>query len=609
MHSLATMFVSTIAMSHAGKRKRAPAHAQSWAHSAAIAEIATRNIVYSDDNAVPAADTFKSCHEKRRWRLLDAHGHTNPVWEAACYSIAMGRGCPFPGECIPPQARCDPDCTVCRAATWVHEPAVAEIATRNIVYSDDNVVAAADTFINSGEKRRWRLIDAHGHTNPFWEAACHNVSSGRGCTFPGECATPKARCAPDCLVCRAATWAHEPTVAELAKRNIVYSNDNAVAAADTFKGCHEKRRWRLLDAHGHSNPVWEAACCNVSSGRGCPFPGECTPPKALCAPDCPVCRAATWAHEPTVADVTKRNIVYSNDNAVAAADTFRRSGEKRRWRLIDAHGHTNPVWEAVCSNVARGVGCPFPGECPNPRARCAHDCPVCRAATWAHEPTIAEIATRNIVYSNDNAVTAADTFKNSGEKRRWIHTTCGRSFDATCDSVAQGSGCPLCPHKTEDRVRAFVAEWAVGRGLVVLASSSFVWCRNDATDRALPFDVAVGTRDGALVLLVEVDGVHHFRSGNLYGGSHDNDHVAARRKDTYKAFMASRQRVPVPVIRIAQEDVYHDAWDCWRDALASALAAAQTDGAPAFLARSPNTYADHVVDMCKAVAARYASYE
>ena len=482
---------------------------------------------------------------------------------------------------------------------------VAGLAARNMKYCESNEVPAAETFKKGNAHRWWRLIDAKGHANPRWNALCKNVSkNGSGCPHPGINPAAFEVCDPDCMECRKHTVA--AYAEELAARNMEYCKSNVVPAHLTMRNCNDERTWRLIDARGHINPSWDAACHNVVGKRrqrGCPHPGINPFPSRVCDPDCMECRKHTVAAD--AEELAARNMEYCKSNVVPAHLTMRNSGEERTWRLLDARGHINPSWGATCYSVLGKTqsGCPHPGINVCPKKVCDPECLVCRKYTVA--AAAEEYAERGtITYCDSNAIPAGLIMRNSSKKYIWQHKTCGGSWRSSANKIAQGRGCPHCRNKTEARVQEYLQQLCAARGLRAVRDAAAVrlpWCINAATGRALPYDIVLrDAQSGVLRAIVEVDGAHHFISGNIYGGSHDNSRDAQRRKDTYKAYQSHARGVPL--LRIEQEGVWGEKWD-WRAALAAALDASLTKGTPQYLAADDALYDGHKADMAAAIAA------
>jgi hypothetical protein len=581
-----------------------PTLEQSCADPAFVAGLAARNIKYCESNEVPEAETFKGSGDHRWWRLIDAKGHANPRWKAQCYNVSKnGRGCPHPGINPAPSHVCDPECLECRKYTVAAY--AEELAARNMEYCKSNVVPAHLTMRNCNDERTWRLIDARGHINPSWDTTCNHVLGKQqsGCPHPGINPSPKRVCDPNCMECRKYTVA--AYAEELAARNMEYCKSNVVPAHLTMRNSGEERTWRLIDAKGHANPTWKAACASVvgKTQRGCPHPGINPAPSHVCDPECLECRKYTVAAY--AEELAARNMEYCKSNVVPAHLTMRNCNDERTWRLIDARGHINPSWDASCNNILgkQQRGCPYPGINPAPKKVCDPECLVCRKYTVA--AAAEEYAERGtITYCDSNAVPAGLIMRNSNKKYIWQHKTCGGSWRSSASVIASGSGCPHCRNKTEARVQEYLQQLCAARGLEAVrdaAAVRFPWCINAATGRALPYDIVLrDAQSGVLRAIVEVDGAHHFISGNIYGGSHNNSRDAQRRMDTYKAYQSHARGVPL--LRIEQEGVWEEKWD-WRAALAAALDASMTKGTPQYLAADDALYDGHKADMAAAIAA------
>lgn len=96
-------------------------------------------------------------------------------------------------------------------------------------------------------------------------------------------------------------------------------------------------------------------------------------------------------------------------------------------------------------------------------------------------------------------------YKGARTKTEFLCKKCGEVFSATPDNIVRGHGCPKCTiSKGEDRVE----RWLKSNGLIYEKQYSNKSCKSK---RALRFDFAVKREDGSIAMLIEYDGVQHFR--------------------------------------------------------------------------------------------------
>lgn len=345
-------------------------------------------------------------------------------------------------------------------------------------------------------------------------------------------------------------------VKQLADKNVMYSPLNEILAKDTFKFCNDTRIWELIDPKGHTHPKFEVPCSAIAISKksGCCFPGIIPNPKKVCSINCNTCLSYTVFSKKN--EYALRNIEYSDSNIISSKETLIKSNAVRTWNLIDDFGHKNKYWNDNPAHIAEGRHCGLPGISKPPKRICHEDCKICLQYTIEGISSIYK--TRTIFYSSRNVTPANKTFIFNNEKKIWIHDECGNEFITSPGHIAEGKGCPHCVNKTEKRIRDFIVN-----SKFEILHNSVDWCFNVKSKRKLPFDVVLK------FCIIEVDGLQHFKSGPMFADSNINCHEKQRQRDTYKAWCAWKQGIPI--IRIFQEDVYNDHWPEWKDELLKAI--------------------------------------
>jgi hypothetical protein len=217
----------------------------------------------------------------------------------------------------------------------------------------------------------------------------------------------------------------------LRERHIEYSNQNDSPALLTFLKCGKHKLWKcLVPECGHTF----VATCNKVLGAAktnCPY---CCLQK-MC--DCTRCT------ERSVASALERlrvlGIDYSADNTIAASLTARRSNQLRSWKCLNVQ--CNHTFSATSNNiVSESSGCPF---CSTPSRKLC-DCAVCFSKTIAADEE--DLRSRNIKYSDENAVPAKSVFRFSNAIYIWkcINPDCMHSFKSTAGNITAGHGCSYC---------------------------------------------------------------------------------------------------------------------------------------------------------------------
>jgi len=174
---------------------------------------------------------------------------------------------------------------------------------------------------------------------------------------------------------------------------------------------------------------------------------------------------------------------------------------------------------------------------------------------------------------------------------------CQNIFSAACHNIYKGRGCPFCKNKTEQMVRQYIQDLSYN----ISSMNKFDWCKNFKTYQYLPFDIVILNKDTSS-LIIEVDGEQHFVSRKMFGNNNYNNHHTQRQKDTFKAFCAHKQNIPI--IRIVQEDVWNNTFD-WQSALKEAI----ENNQPAYLSSDPTIYTDYKADLEQAIKEDTCMYE
>ncbi|PFJ40176.1 hypothetical protein COJ00_26970 [Priestia megaterium] len=103
-------------------------------------------------------------------------------------------------------------------------------------------------------------------------------------------------------------------------------------------------------------------------------------------------------------------------------------------------------------------------------------------------------------------------YVNARTKIKMKHSTCGKVFNLTPNAfLTSTQRCPKCHSSKGERI---IVEWMDRNNIEYKQQYKFVDCRHILT---LPFDCAV-FKNSKLLMLIEFDGMQHFRPIKLYGG-------------------------------------------------------------------------------------------
>jgi very-short-patch-repair endonuclease len=126
------------------------------------------------------------------------------------------------------------------------------------------------------------------------------------------------------------------------------------------------------------------------------------------------------------------------------------------------------------------------------------------------------------------------------------------SFKQKPSSHLDGSGCPNCKHKTEEKVLRLLRT----RYPTTVTQFKQEWCRRI---HMLPYDFCIPN----LNIIIELDGLQHFQQVSNWGTPEFHFE-----NDKYKEKCANSQQFSV--VRITQNDAWNDTYD-WLSELTAAI--------------------------------------
>jgi hypothetical protein len=126
---------------------------------------------------------------------------------------------------------------------------------------------------------------------------------------------------------------------------------------------------------------------------------------------------------------------------------------------------------------------------------------------------------------------------------------CNNNFKSIiCNIVKLNSWCPKCYNKTELKLYDFIKNIFP----CIIYQYKVEWCKNNKTDRCLPFDFCIEEYK----LIIELDGLQHFEQVMNWSSPKEQFE-----KDKYKEKCANEKGYSI--IRLLQEDVFYDKYD-WK---------------------------------------------
>lgn len=141
-------------------------------------------------------------------------------------------------------------------------------------------------------------------------------------------------------------------------------------------------------------------------------------------------------------------------------------------------------------------------------------------------------------------MTPRGIMKYSGKKYWFNCDVCKNLFEMRLISITgeKSTWCPTCKNKTEKKF----LKWFTNKyNYNIIHQSKYDWCKNDKTNKYLPFDFAIDE----LKLIIEIDGEQHFKQVAKWTSP---EKIFER--DIYKMKKAKDNNYSI--IRIYQYDIY-----------------------------------------------------
>jgi very-short-patch-repair endonuclease len=260
---------------------------------------------------------------------------------------------------------------------------------------------------------------------------------------------------------------------------------------------------------------------NVNIGRWCPYCSN----KKLCElnRNCKKCFDKCFAS-------VERSKNWSDKNFEEPFEVFKNS-HKKYWFDCDC-GHD---FKASLSDIAsKKSWCPY---CAN-RLLCNEkiNCNCC------HNKSFASIE-RSKNWSTKNKKKPIEVFKSTAEKFWFDCDKCGNDFESKLCHITDGSWCPNCRYKTEDKLFKILIE----KYHTLKSQYKVEWCKDK---KHLPFDLVIEERK----IILEIDGEQHWKQVAKWKTPEHN-----RERDLYKMKCANKNGFSI--IRIIQEDIFKNKYD------------------------------------------------
>ena len=266
---------------------------------------------------------------------------------------------------------------------------------------------------------------------------------------------------------------------------------------------------------------------DINFGGWCPY--CCIPSKKLCSENknCIICINKSFAS----VDYSKN---WSNKNIVSPFEILKNSHKKYLFECPKCK-HT---CEQQVSHITRGSACNY---CAN-HIMCQQstNCIICFNKSFAS-------IEKSSCWSIKNKKKPIEVFKSSAEKFWFNCDKCGNEFDSRVSHITDGSWCPKCRYKTEDKLNKIL----IKKYPSLKSQYKVEWCKNI---KHLPFDIVIEEKK----IIIELDGSAHFEQVAKWKTP---EHYRSR--DLYKMKCANENNFSI--IRILQDDVFKDKYDWLTD--------------------------------------------
>ena len=252
----------------------------------------------------------------------------------------------------------------------------------------------------------------------------------------------------------------------------------------------------------------------------CPY---CVNKKICLDEDCVVCYEKSFAsHE--------KATLWSVKNVLTPRQVFKNSHKKYLFNCDKC----NHLFDMPLSSVSsKNAWCNY---CANRKMCYEQNCVICFNKSFAsHE--------KSNFWSDKNVIESRKVFKKSAVKYWFKCNKCSNDFESKVCHVSDGSWCPKCRYKTEDKLHKILLELYP----TIKDQYKADWCKNI---KHLPFDFVLEEYK----IIIELDGESHFKQVAKWKTFEHN-----RARDLYK--MKCAQENGFSMIRILQEDVYYNKYN------------------------------------------------
>jgi hypothetical protein len=461
-----------------------------------------KSIYWSTKNELQPNQVFKNCTSKFWFDCPECH-HS---FESVLSTIFNGSWCPYCSN--PPKQLCGKDdCNHCNNNSFAsHEKAKywnyelnGDIKPFNIFTTNRNKY-----YFNCGEC---------GHI--LHSVLSEITAKNRWCAY---CSHSKLCDNKDCKKCFEASFESDAKV-------IMWSAKNGyITPRQVFKSSG-KKYWLMCNDCLHEFQA-TLSCITKNENKTDKYCPICNSNMFCDNLECKICFEKSFASHP-------KAIHFNNElnNGLIPRKLSKSSNEKYWFNCNCGH-----KFETGLNTIVSGSWCPY---CAFPTSKlCNNDnCVDCLNKSFVNNS--------NAKFLEDKTLNIRQIYKGSQTKYNFICEK-GHKFSMTISAVTSGCFCPKCVNKTERKLYEELIK--IYKDLIFQYKPK--WCKNELNGRCLPYDFAIEKNK----IIIELDGLQHFVQVSNW-----NSPENIQQRDKYKMKQANDNGYSV--IRILQEDVYHDKYN------------------------------------------------
>jgi very-short-patch-repair endonuclease len=262
----------------------------------------------------------------------------------------------------------------------------------------------------------------------------------------------------------------------------------------------------------------------IQANSWCPYCS--TSSKKLCKKEenCKKCFEKSFAS-------VEYSAYWNSKNNISPLEVFKYSHKKYLFDCVCGHTSYMSIYK-----VSQGCFCAYCSKPPRIMCNEAENCQSCFNKSFASEDKCQ-------YWSDKNILKPVDVFKHSAVKFWFDCNKCSNPFESKLSHVTDGSWCPNCINKTENKMMNILQEYYP----LIQCQFKADWCKNK---KHLPFDFVIEESK----IIIELDGEHHRKQVGKWKTPQHNT-----MRDVYKMKCANENGYSM--IRILQEDVLFNKYD------------------------------------------------